>query len=230
MKEIISQRMILIVMAAVILAASFFAAYYFYNQYSKTKALLQNVTQNPKDEIGKVISEVGKLIALPQNEVPQLATVTDVTKLKSQPFFANAQNGDKVLIYAQAKEAILYRPSLNKIIQVSNINLATSSTNVTPSVNLSPTPSTVSVTVYNGTKTAGLALVTEAKITTAFPNVKVIKTGNSVADYTKTEIIDLTGKNKDLAQQIANYLGGTVVNFPSGEVRPISDILIIIGK
>jgi hypothetical protein len=47
-----------------------------------------------------------------------MATVLEQDKLKDQPFFARAQNGDKVIIYTQNKKAILYRPSENRIIEV----------------------------------------------------------------------------------------------------------------
>lgn len=71
-------------------------------------------------ETKKLMTTVGKLIELPEG-TPQIATVSDVETLKkSQPFFQNALNGDKVLVFA--KEAILYRPSTNKIINVSPVN------------------------------------------------------------------------------------------------------------
>lgn len=76
------------------------------------------------DEIQSLISEVGKLIELPPGETPTLATVTEAEKVREQPFFQNAENGDKVLIYANAKKAYLYRPSAKKIIEVGVINLS----------------------------------------------------------------------------------------------------------
>jgi hypothetical protein len=84
---------------------------------------LSNPQALAQEEQQQLVTKVGKLTDLPKNENPTVATVSDVNKLKDQTFFANAQNGDKVLIYSQSKQAILYRPSTNKIIQISSVNL-----------------------------------------------------------------------------------------------------------
>lgn len=91
-----------------------------------------------QDEIQSLISEVGTLIELPVGETPTLATVTEADKVREQPFFQMAENGDKVLIYANAKKAYLYRPSTKKIIEVGAINIGE---NQAPtSATSSPTP------------------------------------------------------------------------------------------
>ena len=60
---------------------------------------------------------------MPSSEAPTIATVNDITKLKGQAFFADAKNGDKVLIYTKAGKAVLYRPLTNKVIEYSTVNL-----------------------------------------------------------------------------------------------------------
>jgi hypothetical protein len=87
--------------------------------YQKATADPQKVAQK---ELDQALSQIGKLIVLPQNETPTLATVSDPEKLKDQAFFANAKKGDKVLIYTLARKAILYSVSLNKIIEVAPVN------------------------------------------------------------------------------------------------------------
>lgn len=72
-------------------------------------------------EIKSIVAELGKVMVLPQNETPTLATVKDPEVLKDQPFFAHAMEGDKVLIYTNAHKAILWRPSTHKIIEVSEL-------------------------------------------------------------------------------------------------------------
>lgn len=202
-------------------------SYYFYSQYKKTQALLQNPTQAATLESQKLIDEIGTLIELPRDQNPTIATVSDITKLSEQPFFANAKNGDKVLIYTQAKKAILYRPSENKIIEVAPVNLGSSS-----SASLStPTPDLVSVSIYNGTATSGLAATAENKITASMSVAKVLNKADAKGSYTKTEVIDVSGNQSMAASQIASLLGGTVVaSIPDGEIKPNSDILVILGS
>lgn len=115
--------------------------------YFRTQA--QNVSGTPpsqkaaQEEVKKLVSEVGKLIDLPQGEDPTVATVTDVTKLQAQPFFQKAKNGDKVLIYSGAKKAILYDPAAKKVIDIAPINVGSPSAQVAspnPSSKPSPTP------------------------------------------------------------------------------------------
>jgi hypothetical protein len=63
-----------------------------------------------------VIARVSSLLVLPQG-VPKVVPVADVETLKkTQPFFANAQNGDKLLVYPT--KVILYSPLLDKIVEV----------------------------------------------------------------------------------------------------------------
>jgi hypothetical protein len=93
------------------------------NELQKTKDQLKNQQKvpadvSPRDENKQLVEKVGKLIILPANEEPDIATVIDLNKLKDQPFFAKAQVGDKVLIYSQAKKAVLYRPSTNEVIEL----------------------------------------------------------------------------------------------------------------
>ena len=108
---------------------------------AKTKPELIGISNtqvsNSQAEVGELVKAVGKLITLPEGEIPTLATVTDVEKVKGQTFFAKAQNGDRVLIYHQAKRAYLYRPSEKKIIEVGFVNFdqeESRNVDVTPSV------------------------------------------------------------------------------------------------
>lgn len=74
------------------------------------------------DDPASVIAAVGKLAALPEGETPTVATITTLEPLKNQPFFKDAEIGDKVLIFNTSKKAILYRPSQNKVITIAPLS------------------------------------------------------------------------------------------------------------
>jgi hypothetical protein len=124
------------------------AAAYFYRQYALLKS---DPSVAVKSETAQLIEEVGKLIVLPDDETPTVATVSDVEKLKSEAFFAKAKNGDKVLIYSAAKKAILYDPIARKIVEIAPINVGA---NPAVSSGLAPSQATVktSTTTSSSTK------------------------------------------------------------------------------
>src|ERR1035437_2434614 len=74
-------------------------------------------------DVQMIITKVGNLVVLPTDEVPTVATVSDPTVLQNKDFFVDAKKGDVVLIYYSAKKAILYDPVLNKIINITKINV-----------------------------------------------------------------------------------------------------------
>lgn len=102
-----------------------------YSAIKKENEKLKDPQQAAQAEAEQLKTKVGALIELPANENPTIATVVDASKLKSQAFFANAQNGDRVLMFPEAKKAILYRPSTNKIIEVAPINIGNNESTTT---------------------------------------------------------------------------------------------------
>lgn len=95
--------------------------YYLARTQPQVLGLSQGVDSQAEAE--KLLSDLGKLIALPGDEQPTIATVTDIERVREQVFFRNAQNGDKVVVYTNARKAILYRPSENRIIEVGAVNI-----------------------------------------------------------------------------------------------------------
>jgi len=132
------------VVAILLLLGATSTAGYFYKQLADIK---KNPSKVAQDETKATLDAVAKLIVLPEGEQPTLATVSDPEKLKDQPFFASAQKGDKVLIYTNAKKAILYNPTQNKIVEVAPINIGSSdqsqvsgSSTTTSTKTTTPTP------------------------------------------------------------------------------------------
>ena len=110
---------------AVLAIAGAGSGYYFFNQYQTLKQNPQAITDK---ENTALVAKLGLLIELPTNEQPTIATVADPSKLKDQPFFANAKTGDRVFIYTNAKKAILYDEAANKIVEVAPINIGANKT------------------------------------------------------------------------------------------------------
>ena len=75
--------------------------------FLQNKQLKQDSSNKTDQEVDRLVEKVNELILLPDGEVPTVATVSDPEQLKDQPFFAHAEVGYKVLLYTQAKKAIL---------------------------------------------------------------------------------------------------------------------------
>lgn len=134
-------KIILIAVVVLLFAGSIGGGYYYFNKYQKAKTLLENPEEASKIETQSVIDKVGKLMELPDGE-PTIATVLDKEKLQDQPFFLKAENGDKVIIYAQSQTAILYRPSSNKIIGFAPVSIGDPKEQETSTPKASPKPTT----------------------------------------------------------------------------------------
>ncbi|OGN22811.1 MAG: hypothetical protein A2918_01585 [Candidatus Yanofskybacteria bacterium RIFCSPLOWO2_01_FULL_42_49] len=118
LKAIVTERPVLVWLVAMAIGLSIF---YWYG--------VQSVVKDPErvaqEETIKLLAEISKIIVLPNNEIPVIATVNDPVKLSNQPFFTKAKAGDKVLIYPNNKKAILYNPENKKIIEVAPLNIET---------------------------------------------------------------------------------------------------------
>ena len=68
-----------------------------------------------------IIARVSKLVVINDSTGVMLATVTDKNKLKNQRFFNNAENGDYVVFFPAERKAVLYRSSVNKIVEIAPI-------------------------------------------------------------------------------------------------------------
>ena len=89
------------------------------NSHLKEQATVNGQTPNAANEL---LDKINKLYDLPKNETPTVATVKDITQLKGQAFFADAQNGDVVLVYVKNKFALIYRPQTNRIIKTGPVS------------------------------------------------------------------------------------------------------------
>lgn len=188
-------------------------------QYQKQTALSK--------EDAAVLAQLKKIILLPDDVNPTMADITDVEALKkTQPgFFANASNGQKLIIYSD--QAIIFDAKANKIIKVGPVQF-NNQEGATGQVQQVP------FAIYNSLRddpTNAQTTAMEAKIKAAFNNAVVtIKENSAKFDYPGILVIDITGNNPDI-QKVADAVGGKVSALPAGEKKPEGvAVLVIIGK
>lgn len=114
-------KLVLGIVGAVIVLLLAVAAGYFFWQYSNLK---NNPDAVAKETTQRLVDKVSKLYVLPGDEQPTVAQVQDKEKLKDQSFFSKAENGDYILIYTNAKLALLYREHENKLINVGPVTIS----------------------------------------------------------------------------------------------------------
>lgn len=222
-------KRILILVLCLIAIAGAGGTYFFYAKYNAIKA---NPNLEAQRETNALVSAVGKLMELPKNETPTVATIEDKEKLKDQPFFKMTENGDKLIAYNTTMTAILYRPSINKIINVAPITI-NQQPNAAPAAPSASIPASISLRIayFNGTSVVGLTGTVEKNVQGTFPNYQTASIANAARkDYTETIVVDLSGKHGKEAADLAKLIGGKVGSLPDGEKAPDADILIIAGK
>lgn len=206
------------------------SAVYFSQQYRKSEEAIKNPREAAQEEVNKLIAKVGTLMILPTG-MPTVATVSDINGLSGQPFFANAQNGDQVLVYADARKAILYRPKDHIIVEVAPVTLSDPKNTASGSADLlSSLDNPIRVAIRNGTTTIGVAKALEDELKSKIPKVTVTEKDNAkTLGLAKTIVIDLTGRESEVATRLAEAVGATVGVLPQGEPKPNADFLILIG-
>lgn len=203
---------------------------YYYWQYEKVK---KDPTIIAQEETKFITGKISAFVDVPKDEQPSIATVTDVEKLKDQAFFKKAKNGDKLVIFAKAAKAILYRPTENKIVDFTLVDTSqvagAQTENPTPGATETVQP--VKIALYNGTGKEGLTNTAEEQLRSQNAAFEIIAKANaSKKDYQRTLIVDVSGKRSDQASALAQALNGEIVTLPSDEKRPIdADVLVILG-
>lgn len=175
----------------------------------------QDLKKNSPAEVTKNLTEkVGKLIDLPTDETPSIATVDDKEKLKDQPFFASAEKGDKLLIYQAGKKAIIYRESTNKVINVGPIAIQQNA----------------KVTVKIIGKAADRDAV-EKILLEKFPNAGLtITKADAKGSYNETVVVDVNKNQTDAATQLVGALKNAKVgDLPATEDKATDMIFVIVA-
>lgn len=124
------RRLINIIIILIAIIAIGFGGFFYYKLHKLQ--IKSNQNQLKEKEVDSLLSKVSDLYLLPEGERPTVATVSDPLALKDKSFFTQSLKGDKVLIYTKAGKAILYRPSIDKIIETVSIQSNINNGNVEP--------------------------------------------------------------------------------------------------
>lgn len=90
------------------------------NKDTKDTATTAVETVGLSDNDKKIVEKASKLIEMPTNETPVIATVVDKTKNENDEFLKAADNGDLIIIFPNNNMRFIYRESSNQIIAHTN--------------------------------------------------------------------------------------------------------------
>lgn len=227
LKKIFNKKTFVPLLALFIIIGSGLGIFYYSKNSTNLNLNFNDKEIDPVEEAETIVSEVGKIYLLP-DEVPTLATVSDKNQLSDQVFFQKAENGDKVLIYQTAGLAILYRPSISKIINVGPVTLNEGQIEASEHEG---ELSEVSVLILNGTTTVGLTAAAATELE-GFEFAKILDRDDAVnKPYEKTLVIYQSEEFQPQAETIGQSFTAEVISeLPDNEATNEADIVIILGE
>lgn len=114
--------LIVLIVLSVLLVASVVVGYVIYSRYQDVKDDPRSaITQKNQEETARVLEGLKRRLFIGEQEAPTVARVEDPEKLKKSnaEFYKDIQKGDYLVIYP--KRAIIYRESIDQIINVAPI-------------------------------------------------------------------------------------------------------------
>jgi len=105
------------ILAAIVIVAGLFG---YLMGHGAQKQSYENTTSQAQPTT--LLAEIDKVYKLPTTEHPTVVTIKDEDKLKDQQFFKDAKNGDQLVMYSNAKLALIYRQAEHKLVNVGPIN------------------------------------------------------------------------------------------------------------
>src|SRR5690349_19292584 len=194
----------------------------------------QNAAPGSTDDVNALVARVGRHIVVNVNEVPTVATIEDASVLRAQSpsFYADAQNGDRLLVWSD--KAVLYSPSRDLLLAVMPVSLpppSASSTSMTPTTtSTAETVEQATIEVRNGTRTSGLGRQMVDKLKAVGLTV-LPATDARLKTYEKTVIIvkDASTPFPKTLQKIQEITNAEVVPASLEEGALKGDIVVIVG-
>jgi hypothetical protein len=194
------KKVVLITLNVLIIVGLGFTSTFYFIKYRNEK----NNNLSTEQRIEKYEKEISKSYTLPSGDKATLADVKSADELKkdeaNKDFFKDVANGDILLIYTNSKLGILYRPTTKKIIKTGPLAFKQQLT-----------------AFIVGAKADREAVI--ATLKKAFANdISTATEADAKTPITGTTIVvDVTGKNSDLAKRLATELKGVVGNAPEGQ-------------
>lgn len=133
----IPQKFLIIGIAVVVFGIA--GGIYFFTLRNGAVQGVQSPPPVPK-KVTNLLEDVKKKTDLPPDEIPTVATITDVSKL-DQAFFLKAEKGDKVLMFIDSQKAYLYRPSTDQIINKGTLEIIYDETEASESAEITASDS-----------------------------------------------------------------------------------------
>lgn len=195
-----------------------------------------------QSEAASLVETTASLAVVPIDEAPTLALVVNTAKLSQDLFFRDAEVGDQLLVYEKAGLAIIYRPSIKKLVALGNIKVggggqtkgaSSAQQPIAHPSPVAPTTAPQKIAVYYVNDTPEMRADIAVKLRTVAPDALIVSQSpvKSGVVYDQTTIIDLKGGQSELVSQIATALGGAPGTEAQGEQLPSdADVLIIIAN
>lgn len=215
-KRRITKRGLVVALFALLLIAS--VGYNFY-QSLQIQDYRKNPTKAAQEEQARITGLIRKHYQIPtyattegdkqvtKEDTPQIATITDITKMKDQTFFDKAQNGDFIVVFPNTRLALIYREKTDQIVNSGPV-----------AVDASQQASKLNVKIYGAPVDRDAA---ESKINAAFPGSANITKLDASSKVTATVVVDVSGKNAVVAEQLASKLKNAAVgSVPTGQPAP----------
>ncbi len=199
----------------------------------------QSLIPVDKAQVQEFLDKLQSIALVPLDEAPTLATIVDISKLREEAFFKKAEVDDKLFVYQQAQLAILYRPSVEKIVNMASLfdqSAGKAKTSVSPQVKGTSTQASAGaqlqykLAIYFATDSATLRAKVGKALNT-IPSVEVVKEAlTRGTEYKGAIIVDLKGGQSTIVTEIAKKLGGKTGSLPEEEDKPDADILAIVAE
>jgi hypothetical protein len=190
-----------------------------------------------------LLDKLKKHLIISETDIPYIATITnvDLVKEKNPDFYADASNGDKVIvwkdravIYSEAKDRVVAVATAKPLLAATSQDTAgavSDATSTIPAVDLTTQQvASTTIEIRNGSRKNGAAKILKSALEAS--GLHIDKVGDAGSVYEGTQIVDLTqGKVPAVLDLILKSTSGTPLTaLPANEKPTQAQVLIIIGR